>query len=56
MTENATPVDAFTIARRLILEPAGLDDGHIERALGTLSASAIDAADIYFQFSRDESW
>ena len=56
MTANATSADAFTLARRLILEPAGLDDGHIERALGTLAGSAIDAADIYFQFSRDESW
>ena len=55
-TANATSADAFSIARRLILEPAGLDDGHIERALGTLHGAAIDAADIYFQFSRDESW
>ena len=48
--------DAFTLARKLILDPAGLEESHIERALGLLRASSIDAADIYFQFARDESW
>jgi TldD protein len=48
--------DAFSLARDLILEPAGLDEGHIARALGLVRASSIDAADVYFQFSRDESW
>ena len=56
MTDTKLVHDAFGLARRLILEPAGLDEEHIERALGLVRASAIDAADVYFQFARDESW
>ena len=56
MSLDPKQLDAFSLARELILAPAGLDDTHIERALGSLRASAIDAADLYFQFSRDESW
>jgi len=48
--------DAIAIARDQILSPAGLDTGHLERLLGQLKTSAIDAADIYFQYSRLQSW
>jgi len=48
--------DAIAIARDQILNPAGLDTGHIERLLGQLKTTAIDAADIYFQYSRLQSW
>jgi len=47
---------AFTLAQRHILEPAGLDDGHLERALAAVQESTVDAADVYCQFSRDEAW
>ena len=53
---NAASPDALSIAREHILRPAGLDESHIERALGIVAGSAVDAADIYFQVSRDESW
>ncbi|MFM7397228.1 MAG: metalloprotease TldD [Gammaproteobacteria bacterium] len=56
MTSTTHTTDAFSLARELILTPAGLDEGHISRALGLVRASSIDAADVYFQFSRDESW
>ena len=48
--------DAIAIARDQILNPAGLDTGHIEQLLGQLKTTAIDAADIYFQYSRLQSW
>jgi len=48
--------DAIAIARDQILSPAGLDEGHLERLLGQLKTPAIDAADIYFQYSRLQSW
>ena len=51
-----TTVDSFDLAQTLILQPAGLVQSDIERALGELRASTIDAGDVYFQFSRDESW
>ena len=51
-----TMTDPIAIARDQILSPAGLDTGHLERLLGQLKTSAIDAADIYFQHSRLQSW
>jgi len=39
-----------------ILTPAGLDEGHIGRALGMVLGHAVDAADLYFQLSHEESW
>jgi TldD protein len=48
--------DAFGLAKQLILEPAGLELSHLEQALGIVRASQVDAADLYFQFSRDEGW
>src|SRR6185437_7523902 len=50
------PVDPLRLAREGILAPAGLDEGRVERALGLVLGSAVDAADLYFQLSRDESW
>jgi TldD protein len=47
---------AFQMARRTILEPAGMDDGDIQRLLDGVMSRSVDAADIYFQYSRHESW
>lgn len=44
------------IARSIILEPAGLGDSDLDQVLGQLSSSSVDAADVYFQASRLESW
>ena len=43
-------------ARRLLLEPAGLDDGHLSRVLASIHTHEVDFADLYFQYSRMESW
>ncbi|WP_295390338.1 metalloprotease TldD [uncultured Thiodictyon sp.] len=48
--------DPITIARNSILAPAGLDDQDLDRLLGLLAGSDLDAADIYFQKSRLQSW
>ena len=56
IVSTAGTVDALAMARDLILRPAGLDESRIDQALGTVLGHAIDAADIYFQLSRDESW
>jgi len=47
------PID---IARGVLLEPTGLQDRDLERILDQLMCSSIDAADIYFQAGRIESW
>jgi len=39
-----------------MLEPAGLDENHLANALGSLYRRDVDAADLYFQVSRSESW
>jgi TldD protein len=48
--------EAFAVAQRLILEPAGLQMSDIDRVMGTLLGASIDDADIYLQQSRYESW
>ncbi len=44
------------IARHAILEHAALREADVERVLAQLLSPSIDAADIYFQASRLESW
>jgi len=51
MTEQA-----LQIARQRILHPAGIDEDDIGRLLGAVMTRSVDAADVYFQYSRHESW
>ena len=44
------------IARSSILDPVGLAETDLDRVLDQMLSSRIDAADIYFQSSRQESW
>jgi TldD protein len=44
------------IARSTILAPVGLAESDLDRLLGKLVGPSIDAADVYFQASRLESW
>ncbi len=44
------------LARQQLLNPAGLQTGDIENTLDQLMAHHIDAADLYFEASRAESW
>ncbi|HZW59693.1 MAG TPA: metalloprotease TldD [Woeseiaceae bacterium] len=39
-----------------VLDPAGLGERHLNNALGSINRSDVDAADLYFQVSRQESW
>jgi TldD protein len=43
-------------ARTLLLEPYGLDEGHLQRALATVFEHRADYADLYFQYTRSESY
>ncbi|MBS0614190.1 MAG: metalloprotease TldD [Proteobacteria bacterium] len=43
-------------ASELILRPSGLDQNALSRVLGLSAGRGIDYADLYFQFSREESW
>ena len=50
---SATTVD--TVMSEM-LDPAGLDERHLNDALGNVVRGAVDYADLYFQVSRQESW
>ncbi len=53
MDASANP---FEIAFDSILAPAGMATSDLERILDQLLAPSIDAADLYFQTGRRESW
>ncbi len=43
-------------ARRTLLEPAGLDLHHLRQVIEQLAVHGVDAADLYLQHHRLESW
>ncbi|MGR9013738.1 MAG: metalloprotease TldD [Gammaproteobacteria bacterium] len=49
-------MEILNLARQAILMPAGIQEGDIEKIMGRLLSSPVDAADIYFQSSHYESW
>ena len=48
--------DALAIAQQALLEPAGLGGGDLDRVMGQLLGATVDAADVYLQATRYESW
>ncbi|SIT66426.1 microcin-processing peptidase 2. Unknown type peptidase. MEROPS family U62 [Ectothiorhodosinus mongolicus] len=48
--------DVFALARQQLLEPGGLDESALDKALSQLCSSRVDGGDIYFQDTRHESW
>ncbi len=46
----------LTLARKSLLEPAGLGETELMRLIGQLMSGSVDYADLYFQHSRHESW
>jgi TldD protein len=48
--------NALDTARQTLLEPAGLDETDLDRLLGQILTHRVDYADLYFQYSRHESW
>ncbi|MFP5350888.1 MAG: metalloprotease TldD [Gammaproteobacteria bacterium] len=43
-------------ARKSLLEPAGIGEQELSRLMGRLLTGRIDYGDLYFQYSRHESW
>ena len=48
--------NSITDVMSRMLEPVGLDEGHLNRTLGSMMCGGVDYADLYFQVSRQESW
>ncbi len=53
---SETPADPITSVMSTMLEPVGLDEGHLNTTLGSMMQGGVDYADLYFQVSRQESW
>ena len=55
MSTSAT-VENLDLARQAILAPADIGEAELEQVFGQLLAPSVDAADLYFQVRRHESW
>lgn len=56
MTSIASASTLFNIAQQTLLTPYALDSGRIEQVFASMMAHKLDYADLYFQYSRAESW
>ena len=56
MISREPTIERLAIAQRLLLEPFGLDESHLTRALNEIRANKVDDADLYFQYTRSEGW
>lgn len=56
MQSQMTEKDNLDFARSILLEPFGLDESALIKAMGTIFNHQVDYADLYFQFTKNESW
>ncbi|MGZ5271466.1 MAG: PmbA/TldA family metallopeptidase, partial [Ramlibacter sp.] len=56
MISREPTIERLATARGLLLEPFGLDETHLARALAEITAHKVDDADLYFQYTRSEGW
>ena len=50
MISREPTLERLAIADGLLLQPNGLQEAHLARALATIGEHRIDDADLYFQF------
>ena len=46
----------FATAQQALFVPYSIEPGHIEQVFASMMAHRLDYADLYFQYSRAESW
>jgi TldD protein len=56
MAATEPAIERLATARALLLEPYGLGEEHLLRALGEVLEHRVDYADLYFQYTRSESF
>jgi len=56
MISREPTIERLAIAQRLLLEPFGLTEAHLSRALMEITSHKVDDADLYFQYTRSEGW
>lgn len=56
MTPYEPNLNAIAIAREVLLTPFGLDEDKLQKTLASMFTHKVDFADLYFQFTKAESW
>lgn len=56
MKMNDLGLEPLALAKLVLLEPTGLDESNLERAMARIFEHKVDYADLYFQYSRSEGW
>jgi TldD protein len=56
MISREPTLERLATAKSLLLDPFGLDESHLSRALAEIRAHRVDEADLYFQYTRSEGW
>ena len=54
--EQVQPEQLFATADATLLAPYALDNQRLQAVFGHIMAHRVDYADLYFQYSRCESW
>jgi TldD protein len=56
MKPSDPTLDRLAAARKLLLDPYGLDEARLQTALASIFEHRADYADLYFQYTRSESY
>ncbi|EGJ09678.1 metalloprotease TldD [Rubrivivax benzoatilyticus] len=56
MITREPTLERLAIAQSSLLEPAGIGEAQLARALATIAEHRVDDADLYFQSTRHEGW
>ena len=56
MISREPTLERLATAKALLLEPFGLSETQVLQTLGLIATHRIDDADLYFQYTRAESW
>ncbi len=56
MISREPTIERLAVAQALLIEPFGLTEASLSRALQAIATHRIDDADLYFQYTRSEGW
>jgi TldD protein len=56
MISREPTLERLAEARRLLLDPFGLDEAQLQQALAAIGTHRVDDCDLYFQITRHEGW
>ena len=56
MISREPTIERLATAKSVLLTPFGLTEADLGRVLGGIATHAVDDADLYFQYTRAESW